>query len=431
MDTLKPLLNHLQAVFKRSAHKGQLFSAVILTMILPIGSGISSQIYRKLVQIVGYSISKTRFYRFMASKCFNWDTIWRAVFKLIPSPLTDGRLILALDDSTTPKSGKEIFGCEHFYDHAAKHNQSRYPWSQCYVQLGLLKFIHTRWAFLPLLVQFYHSSNKVAADCFNSKIALACQMILKLSAWSKAPILVVSDSWFGNGKLYNPLREELGDRVHVLTMLRKNSALYDFPDKPNNTKRGRPAKYGAQVGSVRSLANEYKDKAQKVTSFVYGKKREMLAYEVTLMSKAFKCAIKVVFTYYKKHFVALATTDLTLTVSQILEYYSARWKIESGFKELKHDIGSQQAQVRLEHAVINHLNMCMLAITIVWVAIMSLSTDDVDQLTRNVLKPQYTFSAARKLLIMRQNKLRVCQNDESEPKNHQNSWIQMIIELAA
>ena len=158
MDTLKPLLNHLQAVFKRSAHKGQLFSAVILTMILPIGSGISSQIYRKLVQIVGYSISKTRFYRFMASKCFNWDTVWRAVFKLIPSPLTDGRLILALDDSTTPKSGKEIFGCEHFYDHAAKHNQSRYPWSQCYVQLGLLKFIHTRWAFLPLLVQFYHSS---------------------------------------------------------------------------------------------------------------------------------------------------------------------------------------------------------------------------------------------------------------------------------
>ena len=431
MDTLQPLLNHLQALFKRSTQKGRLFSAVILAMIVPIGSGINSQIYRKLIQIIGYSLSRTRFYRFMASKCFNWDVIWKAIFKLIPLPLTDGRLIIALDDSTTPKSGKEVFGCEHFFDHAAKHNQSKYPWSQCFVQLGLLKFIHTGWAFLPLLTRFYHSSNKAAAKWFNSKIALACQMILKLSTWTKSPILIVTDSWFGNGKLYNPLKGQLGNRVHILTMLRKNSVLYGFPEVIEGKKCGRPAKYGAKAGSVRDLANEYKAKAQKVTSFVYGKKRDMLVYEKNFMSKAFKCPIKVVFAYYKNHFVALATTDLSLSVTQILEYYSARWKIESGFKELKHDIGSQKAQVRLEHSVINHLNMCMLAITIIWIAVMHLPSDAVNELTHNGTKPQYTFSAARKLLIKRQNKLRVCQNDESELKNHRNSWIQMIIGLAA
>ena len=418
MGTLQPLLNHLQALFKRSTQKGQLFSAVILAMIVPIGSGISSQIHRKLVQILGCSLNKTRFYRFMASKRFDWDKIWQATFKLIPLPLTGGRLIMALDDSTTPKSGKEIFGCEHFFDHAAKHNQSKYSWSQCFVQLGFLKFIHTRWAFLPLLTRFYHSTNKVAADCFNSKISLSCQMIFKLSTWTKAPILIVTDSWFGNGKLYNPLKDKLGNCIHILTMLRKNSALYGFPEITETKKRGRPAKYGIKAGSVRSLANEYKAKAQKVTSFVYGKKREMLVYEEIFISKAFKCSIKVIFTYYKNHFVASATADLNLAVTQILEYYSARWKIESGFKELKHDIGSQKAQVRLEHSVINHLNMCMLAITIVWIAVMSLSRDAVNQLTHNGAKPQYTFSAARKLLMIHQNKLRVCQNDKSELKNH-------------
>ena len=91
MDTLQPLLNHLQALFKRSTQKGRLFSAVILAMIVPIGSGINSQIYRNLVQI-WLLLSKTRFYRFMASKCFNWDMIWKAIFKLIPLPLTDGAL---------------------------------------------------------------------------------------------------------------------------------------------------------------------------------------------------------------------------------------------------------------------------------------------------------------------------------------------------
>jgi hypothetical protein len=367
----------------------------------------------------------------MASKCFSWNRIWQAVFKLIPLPLTDGRLITALDDSTTPKSGKEIFGCEHFFDHAAKHNQSKYPWSQCFVQLGLLKFIHTRWAFLPFLTRFYHSVGKVAGGCFNSKITLACQMILKLSTWTKAPILVVTDSWFGNGQLYLPLKTELGSRVHVLTMLRKNSVLYNFPEPVEGKKRGRPAKYGAKARSVRTLANEYKSEAQKVTSFVYGKERDMLVYERTFLSKAFKCPIKVIFAYYKNHFVALATTDLSLTVAQVLEYYSARWEIESGFKELKHDIGSQKAQVRLEHSVINHLNMCMLAITIIWIAVMKLPAQALCELTHNGTKTQYTFSAARKLLISQYNKRRFCKNNKHEPKNHKNSWLQMIIELVA
>jgi len=256
-------------------------------------------------------------------------------------------------------------------------------------------------------------------------------MLLKLSTWTKAPILIVTDSWFGNGQLYNPLKAELGDRVHVLTMLRKNSVVYNFPEPVEGKKRGRPAKYGAKAGSVRTLGKKYKDKAQKVVSFVYGKKREMLVYEETFLSKAFKCPIKVVFAYYKNHFVALATTDLSLTVTQVLEYYSARWKIESGFKELKHDIGSQKAQVRLEHSVINHLNMCMLTITIIWIAVMKLPTQALSELTRNGTKMQYTFSAARKLLISQYNKRSFCENDEITPKNDKKSWIRLIIELAA
>lgn len=431
MDTLQPLLNHLQAFFKRSCRKGQLFSAVILAIIVPIGDGKGSQIYRKLVQILGVTLNKKRFYRFMASKCFDWDRIWYLVFKLIPKPLTDRRLLVALDDSTTPKSGKKIFGCEHFFDHAAKHNQSKYPWSQCFVQIGLLNFVHTRWAFLPLLTRFYHSSSKIAEDLFHSKISLACQMIIKLATWTKAPVLVVTDSWFGNGKLYNPLKDQLGNRIHILTMLRKNNVLYDFPEPIKAKRRGRPAKYGAKAGSVRELANAYKAKAQKVTSFFYGKEREMLAYEQVFMSKVFKCQIKVVFAYYKNHFVALATTDLSLTVAQVVEYYSARWKIESGFKELKHDIGSQSTQARREHSVINHLNMCMLAVTIIWIAVMKLPDLLVNELTHNGVKTQYSFSQARKLLISSFNKQRVCQNDQSEPKNHKHLWLQMIIELAA
>ena len=58
---------------------------------------------------------------------------------LIPSPQTDGRIIVALDDFINPKVGRNIFGCETIFDHAAKANQSNYPWAQNVVAVGLLK----------------------------------------------------------------------------------------------------------------------------------------------------------------------------------------------------------------------------------------------------------------------------------------------------
>ena len=65
--------------------------------------------------------------------------------------------------------------------------------------------------------------------------------------------------------------------------------------------------------------------------------------------------------------MALFTTDLSLSVEQIIEYYGARWKIESGFKEIKQEIGSAKTQTRNAESVINHLNFCMMATTITWI----------------------------------------------------------------
>jgi hypothetical protein len=48
------------------------------------------------------------------------------------------------------KVGKKIFGCEQIFDHAAKANQSDYPWAQNIVSVGLLKRVHARWACLFL-----------------------------------------------------------------------------------------------------------------------------------------------------------------------------------------------------------------------------------------------------------------------------------------
>lgn len=100
---------------------------------------------------------------------------------------------------------------------------------------------------------------------------------------------------------------------------------------------------------------------------LYGKVREVLAVEQTVILKTLKCPAKVVWVFRKTQWVALFTTDLDLSVTQIIEYYGARWKIESGFKELKQDIGSQKCQRRNAQAVINHLHFCMMATTVTWI----------------------------------------------------------------
>ena len=74
-----------------------------------------------------------------------------------------------------------------------------------------------------------------------------------------------------------------------------------------------------------------------------------------------------VWIYRQTQWVALYSTDLTLSVRQVIEYYGARWKIEAFFKELKRDIGSAETQTRHPQAVSNHLHFCMLATTVAWI----------------------------------------------------------------
>jgi transposase len=74
-----------------------------------------------------------------------------------------------------------------------------------------------------------------------------------------------------------------------------------------------------------------------------------------------------VWVHRKTQWVALMTTDLTLTLEQIVEYYAARWKIEAGFREIKQEIGSAHTQTRTPDAVTNHLHFCMVATSLTWI----------------------------------------------------------------
>ena len=107
MTILKSIIDAIQAEFKKSYLRGALFIAVLLAIMLPIGHARSSKILRIINSLFGFSLCSRRFYLFMASPKLPWQQLWHCVWRLIPSPLIEGRLILVADDSINPKTGKK------------------------------------------------------------------------------------------------------------------------------------------------------------------------------------------------------------------------------------------------------------------------------------------------------------------------------------
>jgi len=382
MPILHSLLVELKAEFsdsEKGKERSVWFLHTLLAIILPFTSSKTSNLLRVFRVLFGFAeIGRKRYYTFIASPKIPWDRLWPRVWKMIPQPQTNGRLLVALDDYLNPKTGMKIFGCARMFDHAAKQNQSRYPWAQNVVAIGLLKVIKGRWACLPLSQRYYFSKDDISNNqptfkgkqiAFQNKHQQAVEMLEVVARiFPLQRILIVADSWFGNQGLWKPLRKTLGKSAHLLSRLRANNNLYGLPDRsPLKKRAGRPTKYGKHLGTTTSLAKANRDRAEEMVVNLYGKKRTVLFSQCIVMQKTLKCPIRVVWVYRRTQWVALFTTDLSLSVAEIIEYYGARWKIEAGFKELKQDIGSAETQNRHPVAVQNHLNLCMMATSITWV----------------------------------------------------------------
>jgi hypothetical protein len=444
MFILRDLLRSLQPAFSNTdlgRERAHLFVFTLLAIIVPFTSSMTSNVLRSLQTLFGLEITRQRFYTFMASPCLPWGSLWQIIWQLIPDPLTDGRLLIALDDSVNNKCGRTIFGCGFFHDHTAKLNQPAYPWSQTIVCIGLLKRIQGRWCCLPLAFRFYLMTKMIEAQSvtaqkagrivpFQTKMAQAVEMLQSVAAaFVGCPVLVVADSWFGNAGLLKPLSASAFE-FQLLSRLRSNIILYALPAARLPKQLGRSCKYGARLGSTTEMAHQHQNKARAVTVFLYGKQREVMAYDQVVMLKNLRCPARVVWVFRTTRWVAFFTTDLSLSVQQIIEYYGARWKIKSGFKEIKQDIGSAKSQARNAHAVINHLNFCLMATTLTWIYADRIKAN-LERRHRVNGRASFAFSDVRRQIT------NVALSEDfvglwpDQPKPQQNSFVALLLRMVA
>lgn len=110
----------------------------------------------------------------------------------------------------------------------------------------------------------------------------------------------------------------------MISRLRSNNNVFQLPDPHIKTGPRRPRKYGSKLGDASSLAARFRPFASEHNVNLYGRIKTVVAYERVVMLKTLKCAVKVVWVYRKTQWVALFSTDLTLSVQQVIEYYGAR-----------------------------------------------------------------------------------------------------------
>jgi len=355
----------------------------IITIALVIGKGrkrISTIFADFSTLIIGTQITRRRFYEFLATPKIKWKEITKIVLQKIGQRiLTADRLILVTDDTSYGKTGKKISGCQTHFDHASKINSCKWLFGHCRVLVGVLLFVHGRWACLPLAQKLYLRKKQAKEKTKKrqgkttdneSKIVIAANLINTLRRIIPFPTLVACDSWFSTKTLVKILNIPGLPPVHVLSRLRINAALYAIPKAPTPGKRGRKRKYGKRLPHLKQLATHYERHTIKV--FIYGKKRHVTYSEFICVSRALQCQIKVVLIHNNKtgKFFPIFTTDLTMSPADMIEIYSARWKIESGFKEIKHEIGALDNQARKPHSVENHFNLCCLTTTLTWIYVM-------------------------------------------------------------
>ena len=81
----------------------------------------------------------------------------------------------------------------------------------------------------------------------------------------------------------------------------------------------------------------------------------------------------------------------------MIEYFGARWKIKSGFKELKQVIGSRTSRCLNAQTVINHLQFCTMGLGISWIYADRLKGDP-ERLHKVKGRTSFAFSDIRRLI---------------------------------
>lgn len=272
-----------------------------------------------------------------------------AVLRLAPT----GPLLFALDDSPTQRYGPHVQGAGIHHNPTPGPTDQKFLYGHVWVTLAWVVH-HPLWGVigLPLRALLYVRAKDVPSIprrqrwTFRTKLEQAAELITwaaRVVRFAGRAVRVVVDGFYAKRPFLKAAATAL---VTVIGRLRKDAALCSVPRPTRGRRRpGRPRVYGPERISLAKRAGQ-KRGWQVVPVCQYGEVRDkrIKTFEATWRPAGGR--IRVVLVQEDHGWLALFSTDATLTAAEILAAAADRFSIEQDFHDLKEVEGLGQQQVR-------------------------------------------------------------------------------------
>lgn len=288
---------------------------------------------------VGMRNHWTSYFKWLQTGKWSWLRLGQRFTELALKQNKESVLYLVIDDTLNLRASKKAPASKYHHQHGNKPNLAKYVLGQCWVSLAMIMTRQDKQSIaIPLLMRLLPSSGNTG------KLVGAMTLIrtVKTPLKTQNTIRVMLDSWYMRATLIHYLGKQ---KYTVIGQVRRDTRLYEEPDKKTKPSRGRPRQYGKLVNW-----DVVKYARPEIFSLVlYGKKQTIHCRTRILKARFLKGQqVKVVWSQMedqqqqRRPYCLILCTDTTLSTEEIVTSYAKRWSIESMFHQLKNHWGMKQ-----------------------------------------------------------------------------------------
>jgi hypothetical protein len=305
----------------------------------------------------------------------------------------DEPLVLEIDDFTKKKAGRHIEGLDRYRNSAGSARQEYRTLRGVNFVLGVMRLPLSRWPehriTLPIGLELYLKepvANKLQV-AYRSRSILAQEIVdFVAQTLPERAIRVLIDGGYATKEFLRNLPRT----AQVVSRLLISAQLYALPQAPNKHRSGRPPLTGKPLGSPKTLArkrqgwldhpSEARTKVQSWVALWHSVLPGRPIRVVIIRRQACKKAKTSGQRKPRPLVEAFFTTDLTLSIDDILAHYGDRWAVEIAIRDGQAFYGLGQDQCRKWRRIvgINTFRLLMAAARTLWFVEQTQRTGAID-----------------------------------------------------
>lgn len=318
--------------------------AILRTLGLQNEPGFSK--YHRLLNYVGWSALKGA------------SILFKILLKCVPK---GSRPVIFIDETLERRKGKKIKE-KGLYRDAVASTKSNVV--NAYGLKWLVMSLSVRFSFvkrtfaLPFFTVLEPSSrcNQQQKKRHKTTMNWACQMVKQVIRWiPQIPFILVGDGGFATGELAWTC---LSHQITLISRLKMNARLFDFPPEVMPGKRGRRAKKGNRFANFTQMLEIQDLGWQEAEVMGYGGQKKAVCYLTNTslwgVDGYEPVPIRWVLVIDPAGQLAplpLMSTDINLSAEEIIALYIERWSIEVTFQEVREHLGVETQRQWSEKAI--------------------------------------------------------------------------------